>query len=85
MRGIPVKTFVENPSPPGLNGPLHPCLSCLKGRNPVLKLANLFRFLSLRSFRDFCDCFIRGCCQLQMNSPSGSVQLIICDYVYCID
>ena len=41
MRGIPVKTFVESLSPPGLNGPLHPCLSCLKGRNPVLKLANL--------------------------------------------
>ena len=41
MRGIPVKPFVENPSPPGLNGPRHPCLSCLKGRNPVLNLANL--------------------------------------------
>ena len=39
MRGIPVKTFVENPSPP--DGPRHPRLSCRKGRNPVLNLANL--------------------------------------------
>ena len=57
-----------------------------EGEESSIKSCESFRFFSLRSLEIFATAlFADAANSVQMNSPSSSVQLIICDYVYCID